>query len=183
VIEPEQVTEFEDAFRAELVPGGRVERAAEVVYWKNGGNFRARDRITRDLMNWIDSPQNWGNFVNALKNLSVTPTWESFKDLITWCGQTAGFATPITFLSLYDPERFPMVDQRIGKWWLQRFPDKPQFGWNTDRTVINQNKKSWEAYLTWTEFCRRRATVLSWRARDVEMAVWSDKDARLPLHE
>jgi HEPN domain-containing protein len=39
VVEPWQTTEFEDAFRAELVPGGRVERAAEVVYWKNFGNF------------------------------------------------------------------------------------------------------------------------------------------------
>jgi len=87
VIEPEQVTEFEDASRAELVPGGRVERAAE----------------------------------------------------------------------------------------------EPQYAWNGK--VIAPNPTSWKAYLAWTEFCRRQAAVLSWRARDVEMAVWSDKDARLPLDE
>ncbi|HTA71100.1 MAG TPA: HEPN domain-containing protein [Bryobacteraceae bacterium] len=183
VIPPEQIEQFEADFRAGLVPRGKVERAAEIVYWKNGGNFRARDRITRDLFIWIDGPQDWLKFVDALKNLAATPTWECFKNLITACGLTSGFATPLTFLSFYDPKRFPMVDQRIGKWWLRRFPDNPQFAWNPDTTVIAQNKKSWEAYIAWTEFCRRQAAGLSWRARDVEMAVWSDRDAQLPLDE
>jgi hypothetical protein len=124
-----------------------VERAAEVVYWKNGGNFKARDKITRDVLVWIDGPEIWLKFVDALKDLAINPTWESFKNLIAYCGQTSGFATPITFLSFYDPKRFPMVDQRIGKWWFRRVPHKLQFAWNTDRTVIAQSKKSWEAYL------------------------------------
>jgi len=110
VIGPENVTEFEEAFRAELIPGGRVERAAEVVHWKNGGNFRARDRITRDLMIWIDGRQNWVNFASALKNLAIAETWESFKDLIPWCGQTSGFATPITFLSM---------TPKNSRWWTR----------------------------------------------------------------
>jgi HEPN domain-containing protein len=183
VIVPGQIEQFEADFRAELLPGGKVERAAEVVFWKNGGNFKARDRIARDLLGWIAGPEDWLKFVHALKNLATNPTWECFKNLITGCGQTSGFATPITFLAFYDPKRFPMVDQRIGKWWLQRFPNQPQFAWNRDRTVIVPGKKSWEAYLAWTEFCRRQAAALSWRARDVEMAVWSDRNAQLPLDE
>ncbi len=99
--------------------------------------------MTRDLLAGVNSPEAWNRLQTAVKNLAQTPSWETFQELKKLCG---GFAMPITFLSFYDPERFPMVDQRIGKWWLQRFPDKPQFGWNADRTVINQNKKSWEAY-------------------------------------
>jgi hypothetical protein len=48
---------------------------------------------------------------------------------------------------------------------------------------------SFEAYLARTNSCQRHAALLStlgeriWRARDVEMAVWSDKNAQLPLDE
>jgi HEPN domain-containing protein len=187
VIEPEQVAELEDAFRADLVPSGRVERAAEVAYRKNGQNYRARDRITRDLFEWIDGRRAWVAFVDAIENLALTQTWESFQGLIRSCGQTSGFATPLTFLAFYDPQRFAMVDKRIGAWWARRFPNEPQFTWNPSKTVVNPTRKSFEAYLSWTRFCSKQAAELSklagkrWRARDVEMAVWTDKQAELPL--
>jgi len=187
VIEPAETSQFEDAFRAEVVPNGAVQRAAEVVYWKNAGNFKARDRITRDLLVWIDSPEHWARFVEALKKIAHQPTWGSFRDLIDCCGQTSAFATPLTFLAFYDPWRFPMIDRRIGTWWLSRFPAEPQFTWNSTKTVISPTQKSFQAYLRWTEFCRKQAAELSklsatpWRARDVEMAVWSDVEAKLPL--
>jgi HEPN domain-containing protein len=189
VIEPANVAQFEDTFRAALIPGGRVERAAEVVFWKNFGNHQGRERITRDLFVWIDGPMRLVKFMEAVQQLAVAPIWESFQKLISSCGQTSGFATPLTFLSFYNPQRFPMVDRKIGQWWSQRFPNEPQFAWNPAHTVISPGKKSWEAYLAWTEFCRRLASELSetgdmaWRARDVEMAVWADVDARLPLDE
>lgn len=187
VIEPNQVAAFEDSFRAELVPGGNVERAAEVTYWKNGRNYKARDRITRDLLTWIRSEEHWMLFVVALKHLAEAPTWELFGQLVRSCGQTSGFATPITFLSFYDPERFPMVDRKIGVWWRRRFQGEPQFSWDPRRTRITPSPKSWNAYLAWAQFCRSEAAVLTasqgkpWRARDVEMAVWSDKDCKLPV--
>jgi hypothetical protein len=187
VIEPGQIVHFEDTFRAALAPNGHVERAAEVVFWKNGANFKARDRITRDLMLWIYSPELWLKFVEALQELARAPSWESYQRFIMYNGQTSGFATPLTFLSFYDPKKFPMVDKRIGKWWSQRFSGRPQFTWDTKGALIKPTKKSFEAYLSWTEFCQLHAAYLStlgerdWRARDVEMAVWTDVDARLPL--
>jgi hypothetical protein len=80
-----------------------------------------------------------------------------------------------------------MVDKRIGAWWSRRLPNEPQFSWDAPRTVISPTKKSFEAYLAWTYFCRKRAGQLSglsekaWRARDVEMAVWTDTSGKLPL--
>jgi HEPN domain-containing protein len=189
LIEPHQLVQFEDRFRAALNPSGRVESAAEVAYWKNGWNHKGRDRIARDLMEWIPGPEDWMRFVAALQELAREPSWKSFRKFITSNGQVAAFAVPVTFLSFYDPARFPMVDKRIGKWWSSRFPSEPQFTWGTKRTRITPTRKSFEAYLAWTEFCRRQAAYLSttgernWRARDVEMSVWTDVDAQLPLDE
>lgn len=189
VIESGQIVQFEDRFRASLTTTGRVESAAEVAYWKNGKNHKGRDRITRDLMQWINRPEHWMKFVEALRELAVAPSWKSFQNFIGSNGQVAAFAVPLTFLSFYDPVRFPMVDKRVGEWWTKRFPHEPQFTWDTKRTRITPSMKSFEAYLAWTDFCRRQAAELArlsgtpWRARDVEMAVWSDKEAQLPLDE
>lgn len=180
-IEPWQVTEFEDAFRATLIADGRIERAAEVVFWKNYGAFQVKNKLTSDFLTRIRNAEDWNQFVQAVKKLATEPSWASFQRLIKACGQKHGFATPITFLSFYAPNEFPMVDQRIGKWSAKRFPLQPQFAWAGKRIAPNQ--RSWDAYLAWTDFCRRQAALLSWRARDVEMAVWTDTDARLPLNE
>ncbi len=188
VIEPAQTEPFEAAFRAELNLAGKVERASEVLFWKNYGNYKARDRISRFLFEWIDSsPQGWGRFVEALKKLADQPTWELYQSFIGTCGMTSGFATPLTFLSFCDPQRFPMIDRKIGAWWSRRFPDKPAFTWNPSKTVVTPTKQSFEAYLAWAGFCRQQAAELTrlsgrpWRARDVEMAVWVDEKAELPL--
>src|SRR5271166_2947816 len=109
-IGPDQIIQFEDAFRSSLVADGRIERAAEVVYWKNAGNHLARDKLTRRLLNSINTPELWVEFADAVKELSRTPNWESFQRLAGFCG---GFATPVTFLSFYAPQEFPMADRRI----------------------------------------------------------------------
>jgi hypothetical protein len=114
--------------------------------------------------------------------LASRPTWESFNAVKKICG---GFALPLTFLSFYDPEQFPMVDRKVGIWWSRKFSGKPQFKMNGK--VISPIKSSWEAYLAWTEFCQHHTAYLTtlgdrdWRARDVEMAVWTDANAQLPL--
>jgi len=148
------IEQFENGFRAELTPGGRLERAAEVVYWKNFGNYKARDRIARDLFLWINTPQRWLQFVDAIKILATTTSWDSFRNLIASCGHTSGFATPLTFLAFYNPEMFPMIDRKIGSWWARRFPGNIQFTWNTAKTVISQTRQSFAAYLEWSELCR-----------------------------
>jgi hypothetical protein len=112
--------------------------------------------------------------VKALKALVASQTWESFCALRKLCG---GFAAPMTFVSFADPQNFPMVDQKIAGWW-KRFPDESQFAWTGK--IIAPHPRSRQAYLAWAEFCRRQAAELSelngtlWRARDVEMAVWTD---------
>ena len=168
---------------------GNSKTPRDIRGWKNYGNFKARNRITRDLMVWMDRPESWTRFVDSIEELALAATWKAYQRLIVSCGQTSGFATPLTFLSFYDPQRYPMVDRRIGAWWSRHFQTGPQFAWDGEQTRILPGQKSWEAYLAWTKFCRQRAAELSrasginWRARDVEMAVWIDVDGKLPLTE
>jgi hypothetical protein len=185
-IRTDQIEEFESSFRSALVPDGRIERGAEVVYWKNAKNHKARDRITQRFLGSVNSPAAWMKFVDAVRRLASSQTWESLKNLTACCGQKYGLAVPVTFLSFFAPDKFPMADRRVAKWW-SRFPEQPQFKLNG--AVVAPRRQSWEAYVAWTDFCRRQAAALSelggmpWRARDVEMAIWTDTDAKLPLME
>jgi hypothetical protein len=103
-----EIVQFEDSFRAALTPYGRVERAAEVAFWKNFGAFLAKTKITNALLTHLSMPSAWERFVTAVKNLAAEPTWGNFGNLIESCGMKLGFATPLTFLSFYDPKNFPM---------------------------------------------------------------------------
>ncbi|MEK7751787.1 MAG: HEPN domain-containing protein [Acidobacteriota bacterium] len=184
VIEPATVDEFGRLFRESLHTEKLTGRAAEVAFWKNFGQYRGRDRTARGLLEWLSPPFGADRFAQAIEGIARDFTWDSFQRLRASCGQVSGFATPLAFLSFFDPERFPMVDQRIADWWTRRFPKQLQFS-RTDDGWIRPNQQSLKAYVSWTSFCRRQAEVLSglgdhWRARDVEMAVWSDRAAVLP---
>jgi len=183
-IEPHAIPPFEQLFQSSLKPGASPHRAAEVTFWKNYGDHRSRDRITRNFFEWLLDHQGWIRFVSATEQIRDHPSWEAFRNLVACCGQVAGFATPLTYLAFSDPERYPMVDKRIGQWWKRRFPSEPQFSCREDGW-IKPCVASWNAYLAWTCFCRRQAELLSrphapWRARDVEMAVWTDRAFQLP---
>lgn len=178
VIEPADVDKFERLFRESLHTEKLTGRAAEVAFWKNFGQHQSRDNIARKLLRWLSPPDRADQFAQAIEGIARDFTWDSFKRLQASCGQVSGFATPLTFLSFFDPERFPMVDQRIGDWWARRFPRQLQFS-RRDDGWIRPSQQSLKAYVSWTSFCRRQAEALSglgdhWRARDVEMAVWSD---------
>lgn len=97
--------------------------------WTHQGN------IARALLGWLSPPDRADQFAQAIQGIARDITWDSFKRLRASCGQVSGFATPLTFLSSFDPERFPMVDQSIGDWWARRFPRQPQFSRRDDGWV------------------------------------------------
>lgn len=104
----------------------------------------------------------------------------------------AVIATPIAFIN---PERFPMIDRRIAKWVIanyesfnQCYPDGPQlFPLQNIRGVLTMNHFNF--YLQWIHWTRFMSEILTqntdidWRARDVEMAVftaWGGRDQPHP---
>ena len=182
VITPADVATFENKFRAAINGNGSFEIAGEVCFWKNYKNAQARNRVTQKLLNHLKNPVNWNSFVQAIKQISSDPSYDNFVELQYACNQRRGFATPITFLAFYNPTEYPMVDKHIANWWAK---NKIKFGYESFPAFLQgiygsilSCKQSWDAYVAWKTFCNdyaRRISEncgLSWRARDIEMAVW-----------
>lgn len=195
-IQPNEVVQFEDAFRAMIDDNGSFEIAGEVCFWKNYGNNKARDKITQSLLTHTAIRTNWKILINSIKETSNNPSLSNFLSLRKACNQPRGFATPITFLAFYNPSKFPMVDKHIANWWRTNkaaygYADSPGFyqrddGWIQALTV-RQNKQNWNAYIAWEKFCCDYSEKiqtncnLSWRARDIEIAVWMAQKNGLDL--
>jgi len=180
------VIDFENRFR-ESLRNDEYQVAGEVCFWKNYGTYQSRNRLTTRLLEHLSQPSKWGQFKKSLLSLHVSPTKQNFEAFRKAVGQPKGFATPITFLSFYDPDGYPMVDKNIAYWWALNkgsygFEGFRAFSQRSDgwiQSLTNrQTTKNWEAYLDWSSFCRdyaKRITshvLLNCRARDVEMAVW-----------
>jgi len=193
---------FEDYFRENIQ---NIEVWCEVVFWKlysqgNRGNintkrcwdFWRRKNITaKELYNAANNfiANNDKDSFNKYRKL-----WPFYKSRVI-----AVIATPMSFLV---PDRFPMVDTRVAKWIDSQLNihnndhNGPQlirsrYG-QTTSTVLTM--VDFDFYLHWVYWARHTAKKLSqqtemkWRARDVEMAVftaWGDKGCshpRLSLH-
>lgn len=194
-ISAKNVTCFESRFREAVDSRGPYQIAGEVCYWKNAGNHLSRDRITSALLDHLSDKPKWNAFCVAVRQVCASPSLDAFRRVQEVTGQSDGFATPLTFVSFYNPASFPMVDKHIACWWAanrDRFglAEKPAFvqrkdGW-IDVTSQAKAEQNWNAYMAWTGFCRDYAHRLGdWRARDVEMAVWmAQKDGtNLPVLE
>ena len=190
-ITPKNLDGLERNFRDSLTTA-EFRYAGEVCFWKNfarNGNTLARGLLAR-----LAVPGHWEVFVDDLKRLASDPTFENLKAFRSACGEKLGLATPVTFLAFYQPDCFPMVDRLVAEWRRQNakrlgYVEAEHFSQRTPDGWIQGNQQSWKAYLGWAKFCRRTAKRLAeltrqpWRARDVEMAVWTAqrKSLFLPL--
>jgi hypothetical protein len=196
VIEPNDVKAFEERFRAAIDGTGSFEIAGEVCFWKNYGNYRARNKITQKLLEHLSLLDNWNTFAATIRRTSINPSYDSFDALRKACSQRQGFATPITFLAFYKPTQYPMVDKHIANWWRVHkaaygFGSSPLFSQRSDGWIQTytsaQSRHNWNAYIAWKRFCCDHASRmtehcgLNWRARDVEMAVWEAQKRSISL--
>ncbi len=194
---------FENYFRSNAQ---KIEAWCEVVFWKLYSQKGRRDENTKKCWDfWISENITAKDLYNAANNFIVNGDRNGFNEYRKlWPFYSsrviAVLATPISYLA---PDYFPMIDTRIAKWvksQLDRFnggdPNGPQlitsqYG-QTKSTVLTM--ADFDFYLHWICWTRYIANKLSqqterkWRARDVEMAVftaWGDKGCshpRLSLH-
>jgi hypothetical protein len=177
------VKSLEDLFRIAVDKGGPYQVAGEVCYWKNYGNHLSRDRMTLELLVHLAAKSAWDELRKAVTDCCAHPSLAAFLRLRAAAGETHGFATPVTFVSFYDPASYPMVDKHIADWWVVNkasfclaqataFSQRRADGW-VQTTSQRTTEQNWNAYLAWAGFCRDYGKRLGgWRARDVEMAVW-----------
>jgi hypothetical protein len=192
VIDKDNTLSFENKFRLSLNSEQESGVIGEVCYWKNYGSHLSREKLTNNLLKLLAEKNNWIEFKNRLLELASKPTYHNIEFFRMACGQPNGFATPVTFLSFYNPTLYPMVDKIIGKWWNR---NKSNY-WKTSASNFLQrsdgwiglNEQNWNTYLEWTNFCREYSNLLSlksgrqWRARDVEIAVWEAEKRDLTLN-
>jgi hypothetical protein len=127
----------------------------------------------------------------AITEFVDTPTIERLKNIRQLLGMTEGFAVPLTFPAFVDPARFPMVDSRVADWVNRNLESQNRerkmklTAFHSRPGLLTDN--DFPSYVNWVYWCREVADILSrkttikWRARDVEMAVFSAEKHDLTL--
>jgi hypothetical protein len=176
---------FEDSFRNVIEEHNfsKFSIIGEVCFWKI---FTKRDphSLTKQILYRFKNQKIFNNFCISLYGLSENPTLENFNNFRKICGQPHGFAVPITFLSFFKPDKYPMADSVIAHWWCN---NKASFGYESCHEfspygmISGQDEdieNNWNVYLRWVDYCQKYASILTsktqinWRARDVEMAIF-----------
>ena len=196
---------FEDYFRAN---NGKIQTWYEVVFWKMYSQSGRRDQKTTDVINQLNGQLKNTNLpmttssqlIAATKafidNPDVKDNFENLRKLFRF--ESSVIAIVATFPAFVNPEKFPIVDTRVAKWIDSHLdfhnkndPLGPQLvrsyygkGYSTVLTMAD-----FDFYLHWIHWTRYMAeklskrTSINWRARDVEMAVftaWGDRELSHP---
>jgi len=183
---------FEDYFRANIQ---EVEVWYEVTFWKLYNQKMWCDRTTTGLVQRLGAELEvtTRKLIPALKSFVNDPDKHAFSHLRKLFFESSVIATVATFPAFLDPDNFPMVDTRVAKWVNSQLdfhnaknPNAPQL----KRSQYSPGKDTvlgmtdFGFYIDWINWTRYTASKLSqltkmkWRARDVEMAVftaWGDR--------
>lgn len=191
--------EFENYFRAHCT---KIQPWFEVVFWK----MNSQDEIAQDQTDRIikqipgSSASNPEILIKSAKRFMESLSEKDFDNFTRLLGYTSAVATVATFPAFLDPEQFPMVDTRVAKWvnknypkFNAAYPNGPQLipsvydNTSPDTTLTMKDFSFYIHWIHWTRYMAQKlfgATELHWRARDVEMAVftaWGDKGCKHPI--
>ena len=174
---------FETRFRAQALD--HLEPWGEVVFWKlySGGTGRASKRAAALLGSSAVAADLWSSCANYIAN----PDLNSFRAFRSKLFSAPVVATAATFPAFICPEKFPMVDTQITRWASENGgahgysvvggPDLECVPRLRPGTVLREGH--WTFVESWIAWCQFTAAILTertgraWRARDVEMAVFS----------
>lgn len=177
---------FEDRFR-ENAQKGNLEAWYEVVFWKT-----LSDKSTADVIKMLKGTDG-GELLEPCKAFIQNRErgqFMSFSDKLHKNGFSGAMIVPATFLAFLCPKRFPMVDRHIVQWARVNHeehdysccePEGPALVVEPRlNTGLDYWKRAdWQFYVSWIEWCQFAASRLTelrgweWRARDVEMAVFT----------
>ena len=192
----EETVGFEDQFRRQA--SSALEPWFEVVFWKLASQplirYGTTQRIAKNLAENTTAEELWRECIRYVDcDASEAKTrFREFSDLFNLT--TDSIATVATFAAFMDPDRFPMIDTRLAKWVSAEMdkhnhadPAGPQLVRPKlkDKGVLKMN--DFPFMTSWIQWCRHTARKLSpmedalrWRARDVEMAVFTSPGHRSP---
>lgn len=189
----ESTIAFENHYR-EIAPS-HIESCFEVIYWKmysQGSGARA-NKLTNKIVesvagNGITARQ----LYDAIQQFVACQKIENLKQIRRLLGiKTGVLAVPLTLPALLSPETIPMIDIQVAKW-----VNSNSINHNNNRknklipfrmnsTSLREN--DFPSYLNWVAWCQEVGKVLTqrtsekWRARDVEMAVFTAQREKMKL--
>jgi len=175
--------EFEHYFRANSEK--QVEPYLEVVFWKLYSQPMIRQGTTSRIAEYVSEQGIDARDLRCAVDLFVEkPTKANLAVMRALLGLKADvLATALTLPAFVDPVRYPMVDRRTAKWITSNWSTHNRKRTNrlgpfrVKEGVLRDN--DFDNYLNWVAWCRQTAEVLTkstnlqWRARDVEMAVFT----------
>ena len=182
--------EFEARFR-ELAQH-HLQAWGEVAFWKLYTMPLVRNGTTRRVLDGQVRPNElWSTCMDYVED----GTRKSFSAFRSRLFASPVVATAATFPAFICPERFPMVDTQITRWALENGhlhgysgiggPDLEQVPALKAGRVLTESHwpfiESWIAWCRFTAWELNRRTGCAWRARDVEMAVFTAQKANLRL--
>jgi hypothetical protein len=186
---------FEDYFREHS--NLAVEPYFEVVFWKLYRMKLARIQATKRIVDYVTKHDvSAAELYCAVTSFVESPTIPWLSVIRAFLGiKSQVLAVALTFPAFADPERFPMIDRQTAKWVTLNLEAHNQ-GRGRALTVFSTadmglRYDDFDSYLNWVGWCNETAdllksrTDLNWRARDVEMAVFTAARKKLllnPLH-
>lgn len=179
----EQTKDFEKRFR-DRAPY-HLDAWAEVVFWKlysrNPGI--AEKQAQKILANKCVSAEDLWTSCEAYTQNPTRDTFSTFRKKLF---STPVVATAATFPAFMSPETFPMLDKQVTTWacWhgeLHQYSsiNGPDLKCVPDLASGTLRESHWPFIESWVAWCQFTAKILSqrsgceWRARDVEMAVFT----------
>ena len=166
---------------------------AEVVFWKlySGPKHIAVTNATRLLGSDVSAADLWSSCGGYIANPNIE-TFRAFRSKLF--GQRV-VATAATFPAFICPEKFPMVDTQITHWARKNGhrhgysrlggPDIEHAPELRPGSVLKESHwpfvESWIAWCRFTAWRLSQSTGRAWRARDVEMAVFTAQRTSLAL--
>jgi hypothetical protein len=184
-----ETMQFEDHFRRHALEA--IEPWLEVIYWKVYNQPLARNKTThamaRRLLSERASPRSLWDACLSFVEQPTRQNFESFRKMLVG---SSTIAVAATFPAFLKPDLFPMVDRRVARWVTSNMdkhnaadPDGLQL--MRPVTPVLEDKKAvltmkdYSFYERWIKWCHSTALKLTqrtsqnWRARDVEMAVFT----------
>ena len=189
--DPSQTRDFEARFR-KLAPY-HLEVWAEVTFWKlySRRGIAAKNAV-KVLRSGVSPRTLWWSCNDYIED----PSRESFRKFRSLLFDTPSAATAATIPAFICPERFPMVDTQVTRWagsngHLHNYAEIGGPGLKgipvlKPREVLRESHwtfiKSWIFWCEFTACILTRRTRYAWRARDVEMAVFTAQRCGMPLN-
>jgi hypothetical protein len=166
----------------------------EVIFWKLYSQENRRQVGAGRIIDFIQknriTPKQLWDAIQQFVESKNTRNLKNIRDLLGI--STDVLAIPLTLPSLASPKTIPMIDRQVAKWVnrnvaIHNINRKNQLTpFKMNYTSLRQNDFS--NYLNWVAWCQEVARVLSeltkrdWRARDVEMAVFTAQRNGLALN-